>query len=436
MADAASASTRSFHEHEKTPLQSGPDASPVSASGTPHVLDGGARAWSTMLGGFLVYMATFGYANAFGVFQDYYTRAGTSSASNISWIGGVQLFLLISVGLISGKLLDQGYFRVTTWVGTVLYVFSLFMVSIAHPNKYYQLFLSQGVGMGLGAGLIYVPAVAVQAHHFRVYRPVAVGVVNTGSSIGGIIFPIMLNRLINGRLGFAWGVRATAFVTLGVLIAANLLMSSHPAVTSRERPPKNVRALFTDKTYMLLILGGLFMLWGLFYPYFYLQLFAIKHGVEPTVAFYSLAILNAGSIPGRIVPNLFARRIGVFNSVIACCFVCGGLLFALYGVRSVAGTVVFSIIYGFFSGAFLSLVTLAISTLAKDESEIGVRVGLGFALAAVGALTGNPIVGALLGDDFSWGKTIVFSAVSILSGTAVIFIGRLFLAKEKGSHFV
>ncbi|VDC07103.1 unnamed protein product [Peniophora sp. CBMAI 1063] len=410
--------------------------SEASPSGEPHIVDRGVRAWSTMLGGFLVFTATFGYANAFGVFQDYYTRTGTSSASNISWIGGVQLFLLISAGLVSGKLLDMGYFRITTLFGSLLYTFSLFMVSIANPEKYYQLLLAQGVGMGLGAGIIYVPAVAVQAHHFRVYRPVAVGIVNAGSSIGGIIFPIMLNRLINGRLGFGWGVRATGFVTLGILIAANLLMSSHPAVTSRKRAPPNIRTLFTDAPYMLVIVGALFILWGLFYPYFYLQLYAVKHGVDSNIAFYTIAILNAGSIPGRILPNLYARRIGVFNGVIACCFVCSVLLFALFGVTTAAGTIVFSIIYGFFSGAFLSMVTLGIGSLAKDESEIGLRVGLGFAIAAIGALTGNPIVGALLGDNFDWAKTIIFTAVSVMGGTAIVFAGRVLLVKRKGTQLV
>ncbi|VDB94433.1 unnamed protein product [Peniophora sp. CBMAI 1063] len=428
MADNTPTSDQSIQDNEKTP--------PVgsAAQDVPHVVDRGLRAWSTVLGGFLVFTSTFGYANAFGVFQDYYTRAGTSTASNISWIGGVQLFLLIAVGFVSGRLLDAGYFRITTFLGSLLYLFSLFMVSISHPTKYYQLFLSQGVGMGLGAGLIYVPAVAVQAHHFRAKRPIAVGLVNAGSSAGGIIFPIMLNRLINGKLGFAWGVRATGFLTLGMLLAANILMSSHPAVTSRPRTP--LRTLFVDAPYMFLVVGTLLMLWGLFFPYFYLQLYSIKHGINSTIAFYTLAILNAGSIPGRIIPNLYARRIGIFNSIIFCCLSCAVLLFALYGISAAASTIVFSIIYGFFSGAFLSLLTLSIATLSRDESEVGVRVGLGFAIAAIGALTGNPIVGALLGDSFDWGKTIIFSAVSILGGTALILIGRFSLAKRKGSQVV
>lgn len=65
----------------------------------------------------------------------------------------------------------------------------------------------------------------------------------------------MLNRLINGKAGFAWGVRASAFLILGMLVVANLLMSSHPAVTSRQRPPHNIRALFTDVPYMFIIAG-------------------------------------------------------------------------------------------------------------------------------------------------------------------------------------
>ena len=68
--------------------------------------------------------ATFGYVNAFGVYQDLYTRSGAASAERISWIGSTQIFFLIGMGLPSGKLFDMGYFRTTMIVGSVLYVFS------------------------------------------------------------------------------------------------------------------------------------------------------------------------------------------------------------------------------------------------------------------------------------------------------------------------
>lgn len=103
--------------------------------------------------------------------------------------------------------------------------FSFFMLSLAKPHNYYQVFLSQAIGMGLGMGLVIVPAVSIPAHYFRRRRLLAMGFIFagqcypgvtrqpsiycfvTGSSLGGVIFPIMLNRLINGRVGFAWGIR-------------------------------------------------------------------------------------------------------------------------------------------------------------------------------------------------------------------------------------
>lgn len=157
--------------------------------------------------------------------------------------------------------------------------FRLFMVSLVHQDRYYQIFLSQGIGMGIGAGILFVPAMAIQAHHWRRRRPLAIGVVTAGTdfstlfspqytdiaskgaSIGGIIFPIMLNQLLNGSVGFAWGVRASAFLVLGILLAANLLMADNPAITAITRERKqDVKALFVDVPYMLYIAACAFHL--------------------------------------------------------------------------------------------------------------------------------------------------------------------------------
>ena len=43
------------------------------------------------------------------------------------------------------------------------------------------------------------------------------------------------------------------------------------------------------------------------------------------------------------------------------------------------------------------------------------RMGLTFALAASGSLTGAPIDEALLGNDYSWSRLIIFSGVHSFS---------------------
>lgn len=46
------------------------------------------------------------------------------SASEISWIGSFQLFMLFFLGLPAGRLYDMGYFRYLIAVGSLLLVFS------------------------------------------------------------------------------------------------------------------------------------------------------------------------------------------------------------------------------------------------------------------------------------------------------------------------
>jgi MFS family permease len=74
----------------------------------------------------------------------------------------------------------------------------------------WEVILAQGIGMGLGMGMIFVPAVSCVSHWFRRRRALANGVLAAGSSIGGVTFPIMLNNMANNpKIGFAWAVRTT-----------------------------------------------------------------------------------------------------------------------------------------------------------------------------------------------------------------------------------
>jgi MFS family permease len=76
--------------------------------------------------------------------------------------------------------------------------------------------------------------VAIVAQHFSTKRALVMGIVVSGGSLGAIIYPIVLNNLIHGRVGFANGVRVSAG-----LLAACLLLAG---VTMRPRYPKRIGA--------------------------------------------------------------------------------------------------------------------------------------------------------------------------------------------------
>ncbi|KZT67592.1 MFS general substrate transporter [Daedalea quercina L-15889] len=408
--------------------------------------DGGLRAWGAILGGWLISFCTFGYASSFGIYQDYYVLAGASTSSNISWIGSLQLFFLFFLGLPAGRLFDAGYFRALTVGGSVLYLFCLFMLSLADPTKYYQILLAQGFGMGLGGGFMLVPALSLQGHYWKKRRGMALGLVLTGSGCGGIIYPIMLNHLFNGSTGFHWGVRASGFLTLGLLVLAQLVMHTR-LPSAKDRPPQpkpNILAVLADPPFAFSLLGGFLIVWGMFMPYFYLQLWVNVHGLSSTLAFYTaclfallIAILNAASIFGRIIPNILADRYGQFNVAVPVSFITGALIFVMFGATSTGAVIVFTILYGFFSGSYIALVPGTLAIMAKDTNEIGIRIGLGYFATSFAMLTGTPIDGALVGHGtvLHWSKPIVFSAVVMIAGAGFLFIGRQVFVKVKGTQW-
>jgi len=397
----------------------------------PPVPDGGWTAWLTVLGAWLALFSTFGYINAFGVFQDYYTRIylNNVSPSAVSWIGSFQFFVPLVIGMVSGGLFDRGYFHHIMLIGSVLFVFSLFMLSLAKEHQYYQIFLSQGLGMGLGLGLVFTPAISISSHHFRRKRAMAAGIALSGSSVGAIVHPILLNNLFDdSHTGFAGAVRASAYMLLGCLAIANLTMRTRLPPRAKDAVAlsvwSRVKPIMSDTVYLCTITGSFFCQLSIYFPAFYIQLYAVTHGIDTRMAFYSIAILNAASVIGRIIPNMLADKVGPFLLVIPTTIICGGLMFAMLGITSVASMVVVAVVYGIFSGAYLALIVAAVVSLSRSPDELGLRNGLTFTTNSFAALIGTPIAGALLTERYNWVRPIIFSAVCVFVGAFFFVVAR------------
>lgn len=227
-------------------------------------------------------------------------------------MGSIQAFLLVVIGVVTGPIFDQGYLQPLLWVGSFLTVFSLMMTSIC--TKYWQLILAQGVCVGLGSGCLFVPSIAVVATYFTTKRAFATGIAVGGSSIGGIIFPIMFRRL-QPVIGFGR--------------VGNEGDRIHHASTPRHRnrryenmPPAKARPFalpaVKNKTFSLASFGMLVGFIGLYVPMFYIQTYALTKQITSNTdyAFYLLSILNAGSFFGRILPNFLADKTGLMNMLV------------------------------------------------------------------------------------------------------------------------
>lgn len=129
-------------------------------------------------------MTSRGLVNTFGVFQEYYATSGvfTASQSAIAWLGSIQGFLMLTIGVLCGRAVDAGYLRINLIAGIATTVFGMMMVSIC--REYWQFVLAQGVVAGLGSGAAFIPSVTVVGTYFSTRRSLAIGIATTGSSIG------------------------------------------------------------------------------------------------------------------------------------------------------------------------------------------------------------------------------------------------------------
>ncbi|KZT61339.1 MFS general substrate transporter [Calocera cornea HHB12733] len=403
------------------------------------IADGGLIAWSTVAGAWLCMMCTFGYANSFGVFQSAYVTENLSNytASDIAWIGSTQNFLLFAMGIPAGLLFDMHKFRTELVVGSLMHIGCCFALSAAQNGQFYQFFLSQGLGQGIAMGLIYLPSMAVINHHFAKRRAFAVGILFTGTGIGGVIIPILVNNVLQAH-GFRWAVRASGFFLMGALLVANLIMRSHYDPAHKAAPRPNIGKFLRDKPYVVAIIGAFGCGFGLLFPFTYIQLYSLTHGISQNFSFYTLAITNGAGVFGRVVPNYLADKYGPMTCQMPSLYISTVLIFALAGTKDQSSLIAFCVLYGFFSGAVFSLFAPALSLMADSMAEIGIRMGLAFAIFGIAALTGNPIIGALIGSgpEYTWWRGIVFAGTSLLVGALGITYSRYLMQLKKQKRWV
>lgn len=189
-------------------------------------------------------------------------------------------------------------------------------------------------------------------------------------------------------------------MTLSFFIVGNLLVfipptSPQPTASSTpdeksssdsELDPSQSRSIRSELPYILLVIWGFVASLGMYFPAFYIQLFARTHGLEANLSFYSLAIMNAASVFGRVLPNWAADRWGKLEVFLPCATIGGMLIelsldmvrvklmcfwlraiglvgFAMLGSTTPAGLVIFVILCVSF---FLDFLWRLLTTLFQD----------------------------------------------------------------------
>ncbi|CAH0043678.1 unnamed protein product [Clonostachys solani] len=297
------------------------------------------RSWLVVLGSFCTLTCTFGAVSSYGVFQAHYKSSLLSeySASQISWIGAIQYFLLFFLGLPAGYLADIGYTRHLMVTGSVIVIVS--QLCISWCAKYWQFLLVQGIIYGIGCGSLFTPACAVVQPWFEKRRGLALGVIACGAAVGGVICSIVSSSLLP-RIGFSWACRVLALLffvllsvscavsdlqTVGKLLQANSceiqLIKPYPMSMGTNIDANDFDAIATWGSWLrntfpaifepafILYLCGLFCATaGVYLPFNFLQQYVGDIGLSGSYSKYMTAYINASSILGRLGGGILADK--------------------------------------------------------------------------------------------------------------------------------
>ncbi|KAK8043502.1 major facilitator superfamily transporter [Apiospora rasikravindrae] len=419
------------------PNGDGPGASSVESSdvednGEDETPDGGAKAWLMILGAWCCSFCSYGWVNSVGIFQQYYETGPLSdyTPSQIAWIPSLQIFFLSFLGPVIGRLNDTYGPRVLVAVGSFLHVFGLMMASLS--TEYYQILLSQGVCSAVGVSAVFLPALACVSGWFAKRRGLAFGLLSTGSSLGGVVFPLIIANLLR-TVGYGWTLRICAFMILALLLVANAFVrartTSHSAA-NRARGGGMTRSQmlgpFRERAFQILLLGQFIIPYGLYAPITYLPSAAVGAGMSESLSQYLVTFYNAASLIGRASSGYLSDKAGRFNVFCGACFVASILVLAMWIPGSTDAVIVaFAVLFGLSSGAYISLMAALVSSISPLE-ELGYRNGLCFLASSIGGLTTSPIAGAILESPVGgWVGLKTFSGVMMFIGTAVTLAVRL-----------
>lgn len=167
------------------------------------------------------------------------------------------LMFRFSGGAFFGQVLETYGILYVAIPCTILVTLCVALLSLC--TEYYQIFLTQGVGFGIGAAGLFTCAVISTGQWFQKRRALALGIVAAGSSTGGVIHPIYLRILISS-LGFPSAVRWSSLILgIATTLSCVLMRTRLPRKKWDRNAPFFDVTLFKQPIFSLYCLGSFFV---------------------------------------------------------------------------------------------------------------------------------------------------------------------------------
>ncbi|KAG0055763.1 hypothetical protein BGZ83_007488 [Gryganskiella cystojenkinii] len=413
----------------------------------PALVDGPAYGWVVVFASFFSQMISMGTCNVFGSYYLNNTFKDTANTFQLAWIGSLAIVTLDVAGPFTGSICDHFGHRQSALVGVV--IMGLSLVAAAFATKVWMLYLTQGILYGGGASLVYFASLSLPSQWFKANRGLATGISISGGGIGGLWLSPLLSKLLESK-GFRFTMLTVAIAHFILLTPTCFLFRSR--VESQVQKARRIKkfgyrkgesleqdkkrkfvdfSIMRNKRFCLLFVSGWFIVAAYFSPFYFLNAYAVQHGVSTSTAALMIGLMNGASAFGRILMGFVSDKIGPINALTIstfCAALCILLLWTL--AKSVVVMFVFAILYGLSCGAYLSS-TVSVTGAICGQDRLATVTGIIYAGMAVGSLIGSPTSGAILDSMNQNYMGVILWAGLMMSGGVVILVALRVVTSRK-----
>lgn len=357
-------------------------------------------------------------------------------------------FLLAGIfSFVVGIFIKQISLRWLMAIGCLILGGGLIFYSFAGQPR--DVYLSHSMfGLALGMVGVMIQTVLI-SNWFRRNRGLAIGIVLTGTSLGGASIPLVATPLI-GTYGWRPAIQILSLLVWLVLLPAVIfLVRDKPedvgsgfdgdeliATDAFEKKPELAGFTFGEalKSPVFWILGLCAAL--IFYPIFTIsQQFNLyiqnNIGVSAETAGFAQSMLFVTSIGGKFLFGWLADRFPTRLVIMACCGIMFLSTLMLLGFISSGTILIFLLPFGLgYGGTFVLIQILTVESFGLRD--IGKILGLITVIETFGGFVGSVMTGRLA--SFNNGDyTLAFYAVTVAAGLAFLttFLVNYFLTKRE-----
>jgi MFS family permease len=395
---------------------------------TPH--PGIFYGWFVVLAAFAVTFVGFGCAYTFSVFVEALQRDFDASRGSVSLVFSLAGFLYFGLGIISGPLADRVGSRGLAVAGMILTGLGLAAASLARSLP--EVYAAYGLGVGLGVGCAYVPAIGAVQRWFVRRRGFASGLAVSGIGVGTLVMPPLASFLI---VSLGWRGAYLALGTFAAVVGGGLALliendprdrglgpdgDPPPSGTQPKRAEGNsVRDAIRSGRFMSLYAACLICSFGVFVPFVHLVPYAQDHSVTPTSAVLLLGVIGVGSTAGRFFLGGLADRMGRQLSLLLM-FAGMALALAVWVIATnIWSLAAFAFVYGVFYGGWVAVLPAVVMDYFGGRNVSGI-IGILYTSVAFGTLIGPSAAGFVFDLGHSYTVPILASAGANIIAAIII----------------